>query len=150
MELLNQLIKITQFMNITSVSTTDITFNVINEVMVKVNQRIILLCQLHNHVYLVYLWQLLLQFDNYRIFLIFLWIQLIWYKIHAEPIQNITNGNITSNISLSNYFYESWYNMGPSINYMSIFWVGGCPAFGEKSSDAAQIGWCPSQKCTNI
>eukprot|EP01083_Nonionella_stella_P118954 355302_1 len=95
MELPNQIIKTAGIIQALSMSTPAIAFIGLHDVMVKINKMVILLFQYTSHVYLLYL-LLLQQLSKYRIFLIFPWIEIIWYKIVVIRIQNKTNDNINS------------------------------------------------------
>eukprot|EP01084_Bolivina_argentea_P287175 492726_1 len=105
MELPNQIIKTAGIIQALSMSTPAIAFIGIHDVMVKINKMVILLFQYTGHVYLLYL-LLLQQLSKHRIFLIFPWTEILWYKIVVIRIKNKTNGNISSSNSLSNYLYD--------------------------------------------
>eukprot|EP01084_Bolivina_argentea_P124566 220733_1 len=99
-------------------STPAIAFIGIHDVMVKINNMVVLLFQYTSDVYLLYLLLLIIilqQLIKHRIFLIFPWIEIIWYKIVVIRIQNKTNDNINSTNSLSNYLYNLC-----CIHYLSI------------------------------
>eukprot|EP01083_Nonionella_stella_P195752 720778_1 len=99
MELPNQIIKTAGIIRALCMSTPAIAFIGIHDVMVKINKMVILLFQYTSDVYLLYLLLLIIilqQLSKYRIFVIFPWSQIIWYKTVIIRIKNNTNHNISS------------------------------------------------------